>query len=209
MVVGAVMAIAQTDVKRMLAYSSVTHTGFLLTGVLGLTAVADRAEGQITSLQAVLFYLVTYGFAILGAFALVSMIRDASGEIGNLSKWAGLGKSDPMVAGIFALFLLGMAGIPLTAGFTGKWALFASAASAGAWPVVVVAVLTSALAVFFYIRVIVLMYFTQPVGDGPSVTRPSVLTAATIALGVATTVILGVVPGPVLDLAGRAGEFIR
>ncbi len=209
MVVGVVMAIAQTDVKRMLAYSSVTHTGFLLTGVLGLTAVADRAEGEITSLQAVLFYLVTYGFPILGAFALVSVVRDASGETGNLSKWAGLGKSEPVVAGIFALFLLGMAGIPLTSGFTGKWALFASAASAGAWPVVVVAVLSSAVAVFFYIRVIVLMYFTEPVGDGPSVTMPSVLTAATIALAVATTVILGVIPGPVLDLAGRAGEFIR
>jgi NADH-quinone oxidoreductase subunit N len=209
MVVGAVLAIAQTDVKRMLAYSSVAHTGFLLTGVLGLTTVADRGPDEITSLQAVLFYLTTYGFLTLGAFAVVSIVRDSSGESTDLSRWRGLGRAAPVVAGTFALFLLAMAGIPLTSGFTGKWAVFAAAASAGAWPVVVAAVLSSALAVFFYIGVIRLMYFTDPVGDGPSVTMPSVLTSATIALAVGVTVYLGLIPGPVLDLAGRAGEFIK
>ena len=209
MVVGALLAIAQDDVKRMLAYSSVAHTGFLLTGVLGLTAVGDRVAGEVTSLQAVLFYLVTYGFLTLGAFALVSVVRDATGETTRLASWAGLGRREPLVAGIFALFLLGMAGIPLTSGFTGKWAVFAAAGSAGAWPVVVAAVLTSALAAFFYLRVIVLMYFTDPVGEGPSVTVPSVLTTGTIALAVGVTLLLGLIPGPVLDLAGRAGDFIR
>ncbi len=209
MLVGAILAVAQSDIKRMLAYSSVAHTGFLLTGVLGVTTASDLADGQITSLQAVLFYLVTYGFVTLGAFAVVSMVRDAGGEATHLSRWAGLGKESPFVAAIFTLFLLSMAGIPLTAGFTGKWAVFAAAMSAGAWPVVVVAVLTSALAAFFYVRVIVLMYFSAPVGPGPSVTLPSVLTAVTIAVGVASTLILGIVPGPVLDLAAHAGEFIR
>ncbi|CUR54527.1 NADH-quinone oxidoreductase subunit N [metagenome] len=209
MVVGAVLAIAQSDVKRMLAYSSVAHTGFLLTGVLGVTALSERGPGEISSLQAVLFYLVTYGFLTLGAFALVSTVRDASGENTQLARWAGLGRSEPVVAGIFALFLLGMAGIPLTSGFTGKWAVFEVAGASGAWPVVVAAVLTSAMAAFFYLRVIRLMYFTDPVGDGPSVTAPSILTSATIALAVGVTVVLGVIPGPVLDLAGRAGEFIK
>ncbi len=209
MVLGAVLAIAQTDVKRMLAYSSIAHTGFLLTGVLGLSAVTDRVPGEITSLQAVLFYLVTYGFLTLGAFALVSIVRDAAGETTHLARWAGLGRTEPVVAGIFALLLLGMAGIPLTSGFTGKWAVFEVAGAAGAWPVVVAAVLTSALAAFFYLRVIRLMYFTDPIGEGPSVTMPSVLTSATIALAVGVTVLLGVIPGPVLDLAGRAGEFIK
>ena len=209
MLVGAILAVAQSDIKRMLAYSSVAHTGFLLTGVLGVTTASDLADGQITSLQAVLFYLVTYGFVTLGAFAVVSMVRDAGGEATHMSRWAGLGKESPFVAAIFTLFLLSMAGIPLTAGFTGKWAVFAAAMSAGAWPVVVVAVLTSALAAFFYVRVIVLMYFSAPVGPGPSVTLPSVLTAVTIAVGVASTLVLGIVPGPVLDLAAHAGEFIR
>ena len=209
MVVGAVLAIAQTDVKRMLAYSSVAHTGFLLTGVLGAQSITELADTQITSVQAVMFYLVTYGFATMGAFAVVTLVRDAGGEQTHLAHWAGLGKESPLVAGVFAFFLLAMAGIPLTSGFVGKWAVFAAALSAGAWPVVLVAVLTSAIAAFFYVRVIRLMYFTEPDGDAPSVAAPSLLTAATIGVGVIVTLGLGVVPGPVLDLAGMAGEFIR
>jgi len=209
MFVGAVLAITQTDIKRMLAYSSIAHTGFLMTGVLGLQSSAELAEGQVTSLQAVLFYLVTYGFATMGAFAIVALVRDASGEVTEIDRWAGLAKKSPLVAGAFALFLLAMAGIPLTAGFVGKWAVFAAALAAGAWPVVVAAVLASIIAAYFYIRVILVMFFSEPVEDGVAVTEPSVLTAITIALGAAVTVVLGVVPGPLLDLAARAGEFIR
>lgn len=209
MVVGALLAIAQSDVKRMLAYSSITHTGFLLTGLIGARASGDLADGQITSTQAVLFYLVTYSCMTLGAFAVVSLVRDAGGETTALSRWAGLGKESPLVAGVFTLFLLGFAGIPLTAGFAGKWAVFASAMSAGQWQVVVAAVLTSALAAFFYIRVIVVMFFSEPEGEGPSVALPSLATSVTIGFGVLATVILGVLPGPMLDLAAHAGEFIR
>jgi NADH-quinone oxidoreductase subunit N len=209
MVVGAVLAIAQTDIKRMLAYSSIAHTGFLLTGVLGVQSTTDLAIGQLTSLQGVLFYLVTYGFATMGAFAVVTLVRDSGGEQTHLSRWAGLGKESPLVAGVFAFFLLAMAGIPLTSGFIGKWAVFASALSAGAYPVVVVAILSSVVAAFFYVRVIRLMYFTDPTGEAATVVTPSIMTAGTIAVGAAVTLVLGVVPGPVLDLAGRAGEFIR
>ena len=209
MVVGAVLALSQTDVKRLLAYSAVAHTGFLLTGVIGLQSQSDLAVGQVTSLQAVLFYLATYGFATLGAFAVVTLVRDSGGEASALNRWAGLGKEAPLVAGVFAFFLLAMAGIPLTSGFIGKWAVFEVALSAGAWPVVVVALVTSIVAAFFYVRVIVLMYFSDPIGAGPTVTHPSVLTAATVALCSAATLVLGVVPGPLLDLAARAGEFVR
>lgn len=209
MIVGAVLAVVQTDVKRMLAYSSIAHTGFLLTGVLGAQSFGDLAPGQITSLQAVLFYLTTYGFAMLGAFALVSLVRDASGEATSTARWVGLGKRSPVVAGVFAFFLLSMAGIPLTAGFVGKWAVFTVALSAGAWPVVVVAIGSSIVAVFFYVRQIRLMFFSEPEGDVATVTRPSLLTSATIAVGLAGTVVLGIVPGPVLDLAAHAGQFVR
>ncbi|NYG58842.1 NADH-quinone oxidoreductase subunit N [Nocardioides daedukensis] len=209
MVIGAVLAIAQSDIKRMLAYSSITHTGFLLTGLIGTTSAATAVGDQITSTQSVLFYLVTYGFMTVGAFAIVSLVRDAGGEATHLSRWAGLGKESPVIAGAMTLFLLGFAGIPLTAGFSGKWAVFASAMSGGAWPIVVIAVLTSALAAFFYIRVIVIMYFSEPQGAGPAVTLPSFMTATAIGLGVVVTVVLGVLPGPVLDLAAHAGDFIR
>ena len=99
----------------------------------------------------------------------MTVVRDAGGETTHLSRWAGLGKESPIVAGVFAFFLLAFAGIPLTSGFTGKWAVFTAAWEGGAWPLVVVGVLMSAVAAFFYVRVIVLMFFSDPVGDGPTV----------------------------------------
>ena len=209
MAVGCILALAQTDIKRMLAYSSIAHAGFILTGFVGLHTVTTPDSTELSSLQAVLFYLVTYGFMTIGAFAVVTVVRDSGGEATHLSRWSGLGKESPFVAGVFAFFLLGMAGIPLTSGFTGKWAVFTSAWQGGAWPLVVVAAVLSAVAAFFYIRVIVLMYFSDPVGEGPTVVMPSVLTTIVIAVGFAATVALGVVPGPVLDLAATAGQFVR
>ena len=209
MLVGAVLAIVQTDVKRMLAYSAIAHTGFLLTGVLGVQGAGALAEGQVTSLQSVLFYLLTYSFATVGAFAVVTLVRDSSGEASAMERWAGLGARSPLVAGAFAFFLLSMAGIPLTAGFTGKWAVFTVALSAGAWPVGAVAIAASVVSVFFYIRLIRVMYFAVPEGEVASVTTPSPLTTAVIVVGVVGTLALGVVPGPVLDLAADAGQFIR
>ncbi|GAA5145065.1 NADH-quinone oxidoreductase subunit NuoN [Nocardioides marinquilinus] len=212
MLVGAVLAVVQSDVKRMLAYSSVAHTGFLLTGVLGVQASGDLADGQVTSLQAVLFYLTSYGFATVGSFALVSLVRDAGGEATAFDRWTGLGRRSPLVAGVFALFLFSMAGIPLTAGFVGKWAVFTVAMSAGAWPVVLAAIAASIISIYFYVRYVLLMFFTEPEGDPDdyaSVTVPSLLTSVTIGVCAVATVVLGIVPGPFLDLAAQVGDFIR
>jgi NADH-quinone oxidoreductase subunit N len=210
MVIGAVLAVVQTDVKRMLAYSSIAHTGFLLTGLLGVQAADELGAGEISSLEAVLFYLTTYGIAIVGSFALVSVVRDAAGETGRFDAWAGLGRRAPLTAGVFALFLLSMAGIPLTSGFIGKWAVFSVALSAGAWPVVVVAIGSSIVAVFFYVRFILLMFFTDRDAQGAaSVTTPSALTSGVIGVAAVLTLLLGIVPGPVLDLVQDAGSFIR
>ncbi|GLW65866.1 NADH-quinone oxidoreductase subunit N [Actinomadura rubrobrunea] len=201
MVVGAVIAVTQTDVKRMLAYSSIAHAGFLLTGV-----VATSRDG----LSGSLFYLAAYGFTVIGAFAVVAMVRDTGGEAAHLSRWAGLGRRSPVVAGTFAFFLLAMAGIPLTSGFTGKFAVFSAAVQGGATPLVVVGVIASAIAAFFYVRVIVVMFFSEPEADGPSVVAGPA-TAAAVALGLTATVVLGVLPQPVLDLAGHAASqmFVR
>lgn len=230
MLVGAIVACAQTDVKRMLAYSSIAHTGFLLTGLLGVQAANSLGENEITSTQAVLFYLTTYGPSTIGAFAIVTIVRDAGGEATTFEKWTGLGKRAPLVAGVFGFFLLSMAGIPLTAGFMGKWAVFTVALSAGAWPVVLVAILSSVISVFFYVRLMLLMFFRGEVPeekqvaaelpDGGSVatatrtelatvTTPSLLTTGTIAVTAVLTLLLGIVPGPVLDLLADAGSFIR
>jgi NADH-quinone oxidoreductase subunit N len=209
MLVGSILAVVQTDVKRMLAYSSVAHTGFLLTGLLGVQATSSLGADEITSLQAVLFYLATYGPATVGTFAIVTLVRDAGGEATGFAKWAGLGRRSPLVAGAFGFLLLSMAGIPLTGGFVGKWAVFAVALSAGAWPVVIAAIVASIISVFFYVRVILLMFFDEPGDSAASVTTPSPLTSVTIGGCVLLTLLLGVVPGPVLDLAGNAGSFIR
>jgi NADH-quinone oxidoreductase subunit N len=210
MLVGSVLAVTQRDVKRMLAYSAIAHTGFILTGVLGVQSAGELTDGELTSLQAVLFYLVTYGIAALGAFAVVSMVRDAAGEQGAMTRWAGLGKHSPVVAGVFALFMLGLAGIPLTSGFIGKWAVFEVAMSSGAWPVVIVGVISSMIAAYIYVYVIVVMFFRDPEpGTAAYVVHPSVLTSATIAVGAAATLVLGILPGPVLNLAGVAGQFLR
>ncbi len=98
----------------------------------------------------------------IGAFAVVTLVRDAGGEATHLSKWAGLGRRSPLVAAVFAVFLLAFAGIPLTSGFAGKFAVFKAAAEGGAGALVVVGVISSAIAAFFYIRVIVLMFFSEP-----------------------------------------------
>ncbi|GII88509.1 NADH-quinone oxidoreductase subunit N [Sphaerisporangium siamense] len=207
MIVGAVLAITQTDIKRMLAYSSIAHTGFLLIAVVSTGKEAQNAA----SLSGILFYLVTYGFATVGAFAVVTMIREAGGEAGHLSRWAGLGKRSPVLAGIFALFLLAFAGIPLTSGFFGKYAVFAPAVASGNVALVIVGVVTSAMAAFFYVRVIVLMFFSEPSADGPTIALPSMGTAAVVTLAAAATVVLGVFPQPVLDLAHSAAQslFVR
>lgn len=200
MVVGAVFALTQTDVKRMLAYSSIAHAGFVLVGV-----VAANAAG----LQGTMFYLLAYGFTTIGAFAVVTLVRDAGGEATHLSQWAGLGRRSPLVAGVFAFFLLALAGIPLTSGFMGKFAVFSAAMQGGATSLVIVGVLASAVAAFFYVRVIVLMFFSEPTSEGPTVVMPSVLTTAALAMGVAVTLVLGVVPQPILHLAGQASVFAR
>jgi NADH-quinone oxidoreductase subunit N len=198
MLVGSLFAITQTDVKRMLAYSSVAHAGFILIGVIALNKAG---------LSGSLFYLLTYGLTTIGAFGVLTLVRDPDGEATHLSRWAGLGRRSPVVGGVFALFLLALAGIPLTSGFTGKFAIFSAGVQGGATPLVIVGVIASAAAAFFYVRVIVMMFFAEPVADGPVVATPGGGTAAAIAIAAAVTVLLGVFPQPVLDLANRAVPF--
>lgn len=197
---GSIVALAQTDMKRMLAYSSISHAGFLLLGV----AAISRA-----GLSASMFYLAAYGFATIGAFAIVSLVRDANGEATSLSHWAGLGRRSPLAAVSFALFLLAFAGIPLTSGFIGKFSVFSAGVGAGDGWAVVLAVLASAVAAFFYVRVIVLMFFSPPAHDGVRVVIPSAFTAVGLGIAITVTVVLGVFPQPVLDLVNSADVFVR
>jgi NADH-quinone oxidoreductase subunit N len=201
MVVGTVTAVSQTDVKRMLAYSAVAHAGFIMTGV-----IADNAPG----LSSTLFYLFAYGFSTLGAFALAGLVRGADGEEDTaLARWAGLGRRYPLVGLTFSLFLLAFAGIPLTSGFVSKFAVFKAAGQGGAIPLVIVGVIASAIAAYFYVRVIVMMFFTEPPDDAPRVVMPSLLSTAAITVTAAVTFALGALPQPLLDLVNGADQFLR
>jgi NADH-quinone oxidoreductase subunit N len=202
MLVGSIVAITQQDVKRLLAYSSIAQAGYILTGV-----IAANAAG----LSGSLFYLAAYGFATIGAFAIVTLVRDHGGEASHLSSWAGLGKRAPLLAGVFALFLIAFAGIPLTSGFIGKFAVFRAAIQGGALPLVIVGVISSAILAFPYVRLIVLMFFSEPAAEGPVVVRPSIFTSAAVALGAVVTLVLGIIPEPILTLASHAarGLFVR
>ncbi len=210
MALGSVLALTQTDIKRMLIYSSIAHAGFLMTAFVGASQAANGATaGSLTSISSVMFYLVAYGAATVGAFALLTVVRDVGGEVAALHRWTGLGRRSPLVAGIFSLFLLSFAGIPLTSGFIGKWAVFASAWTGGEHLLVVLAVVISVVAAVFYIRVIVLMYFVDSDASTTTVVRPGAGTLVAVGVGVLATVALGVFPGPVLTLAQQASEFMR
>lgn len=201
MAVATIAAVNQTDVKRMLAYSSVSHVGFILTGVIAAIPAG---------VSATVFYLIAYSFSTVGAFAIVGLVRGADGvEEPDMGRWAGLGRRSPLVGLMFSLFLLAFAGIPLTSGFTSKFAVFKAAAEGGAVPLVIVGVVASGVAAYFYVRVILLMFFTEPSEHTPHVLLPGVLAKAAIALCAAVTVLLGVLPQPVFDLVDAATAFVR
>jgi NADH-quinone oxidoreductase subunit N len=201
MTVATVTAVNQTDVKRLLAYSSVAHVGFILTGV-----IANSAAG----LSATLFYLVAYSFSTVGAFAVVGLIRNADGvEDATLSHWAGLGRRSPIVGGLLSMFLLAFAGIPLTSGFISKLSVFKAAAQGGAVPLVIIGVISSGIAAYFYVRVIVSMFFNEETDETPHVLVPSLLAKVAIAVCALVTVGLGIFPQPLLELADNAAQLLH
>lgn len=200
MIFGSVVAIAQRDVKRMLAYSSIAHAGFLLLGVVSLSK-----EG----LAASLFYLFAYGFTTIAAFGIISLVRDSTGEVSDLNRWVGLGKKSPLVAAVFSFLLLSFAGIPLTSGFIGKFAIFSAAYQSGNVSLVIVGVLASAIAAFFYIRVIIMIFFTDPVNDSVSVVIPSIRSRIAIFCATLISLVLGVLPSLLLNAANTFANLIK
>ncbi len=206
MIVGAVAGLTQRDVKRMLAYSSIAHAGFILTAVVG--ASQDTGMNQVTSVSAILFYLIAYGFATIGAFALVTMVRNAAGEDNSFDGWSGLAKKNPWVAGVMSLFLLSFAGIPLTAGFIGKWTVFAAAWRGGYGWLVVTGVIVSLVAAYFYLRLMYVMVGGEP-AKNTFVAEASGWTWVPVIVGAVATLALGVAPDAVLSTATKLGTFLR
>lgn len=205
MLVGTVMGLIQKDIKRMLAYSSIAHAGFIL---IGVTAFSSDA------ISAAAFYLLAYGLATIGAFGIVTLVREKGedgsilGEATAISKWQGLGKTNPLLATSMAIFLLSFAGIPLTAGFMGKFEVFSAGVGGGSTVLVILAVLASAATAFFYFRVIQLMFFREPEGDTTAVVASEGFSIVAIVVCAVLTILLGVFPQPILSFLSSASVFM-
>jgi NADH-quinone oxidoreductase subunit N len=194
MIVGTVVGVAQSNVKRMLAYSSIAHGGYLLVALL---AGNDVGKG------AVLFYLLAYAVTNLGAFGVIALLDTVDRPNDRVRDFAGLWNDHPMLALLMTIFLLSLGGFPPTAGFIAKWYVFSAAVKAGyAW-LAVLGVLTSVIAVFFYLRIIVMMYMTP--ADRP-LRFPAVPRIAGFALVVSAVLVfyLGILPTRVIDWAAAS-----
>jgi len=190
MILGTVVGVVQTNIKRMLAYSSIAHAGYLM---LGIIAANDTGKA------AVLFYLLTYAVSNLGALGIVALLGSAQHPHDQLRDFAGLWKSRPGLAALMTIFLLSLGGFPPLAGFIGKWYIFAAAVQEGHFSLAIIGVLTSVVSVFFYLRIVVMMYMTE----GTEAVRPRLTAPAVAGLALATVAVfyLGVLPTRVLDLA--------
>ena len=172
--------------------------------------IAERITKEI---NARLGFLLDVGLDYLtlsrAAFGIIALIKDSSGEVSDLNRWVGLGKKSPLTAAAFSFLLLSFAGIPLTSGFVGKFAIFSAAYKSGNISLVVVGVLASAIAAFFYIRVIIMMFFTDPANDSVSVVIPSIKSKISISASVLISLVLGIAPSLLLTTAGNFASFIK
>ncbi|HEY3449678.1 MAG TPA: NADH-quinone oxidoreductase subunit N [Myxococcales bacterium] len=205
MVAGNLLALPQRNVKRMLAYSSIAHAGYLLTGVVAATG-RTRTEAA----EALLFYLLAYTVTAIGAFGVAGALekKDADGATAwDLDRFSGLARRRPILAACMAAFLVSLAGVPPTAGFMGKLLVFKAAIDAGQVALAIVGVVTSAVGAYYYLRVVVYMYFRPPDGE-PLVEERSVALDWGLGLACALVFVLGIGPGQVIELARRGAQLL-
>ena len=202
MTVANLVAGQQESVKRMLAYSSIAHAGYLLVGVVACM------HSQSQGVSSVLFYLLTYTVSTAGAFGALIYCGSRGKEAVTFEDLAGIGRRHPPAALAFSLFLISLAGLPPTAGFFGKWFIFRAAIDSGFYALTVVAFLNSVIAVYYYLRVMVFMYMREPAAGAPIATpmRSGYVTAALL-LSAILVILLGIVPSQSLDMAIKAASI--
>jgi NADH-quinone oxidoreductase subunit N len=203
MTLGNLVALAQDNVKRMLAYSSIAHTGYMLVGFAAFGA------GQQDGMSGLLYYGAAYAFMNLGAFAVIAAIQKRQGVTSNLSTFSGLIRREPTLALLMTLFLLSLTGIPPTAGFFGKFYVILAAVEAGGWlnVLAVLAVLNAAIAAFYYLRVVVYMFMREPTTEQPGL-RHGRLVWTGLAVATVMTIALGLFPTTMLDIVARAAASV-
>ncbi len=205
MTLGNLVALTQDNVKRMLGYSSIAHTGYMLVGLAAWASNPASADG----IDALLYYGVAYAFMNLGAFAVIAALQKRAGVTSSLSTFAGLGRREPWLGILMTLFLLSLIGIPPTAGFFAKANIILIAVEIGG-PLTILAVLTvlnAAVAAFYYLRVIVYMFMREAADEEPALRHGSLLWGG-LALAAALTILLGVFPTGLLDAAAVAAQAL-
>jgi len=200
MIVGNFAALLQTNVKRMLAYSSIAHAGYVM---VALTTGSD------SGIAAAMFYLAAYSCMNVGAFAVVSHLSGKDERYQSIEDFAGLGQKQPFVAAMLTIFLLSLIGVPLTGGFFGKFYIFKAALESNLVWLTVLGLLTSAVAAYYYLRILVMMYFREPGDAAPAAEPLTPAFSAALILPAIGTLVLGIFPGWVLDFAGRAASLVR
>ncbi|HEY7792022.1 MAG TPA: NADH-quinone oxidoreductase subunit N [Vicinamibacterales bacterium] len=194
MIIGTVVGMLQSNVKRMLAYSSIAHAGYLLVGIVAANAIGRAA---------VLFYLLTYALTNVGAFGVIALLESEDRPNDELRDYAGLWNTRPGLAALMTIFLLSLGGFPPLAGFVGKWFIFSAAVQSGYYGLAVIGVLSSVVSVFFYLRIVVMMYMTAPEPGRAPISAPRVprLAGATLAIATIGVFYLGILPTSFIDLA--------
>ena len=209
MTLGNLVALTQSNVKRMLAYSSIAHTGYILVGLAAFAGAAAGSEAEARGLQGILVYSVAYTFMNLGAFAIVAALQRRPGVTSDIETFSGLGRRAPLAGLLMTLFLVSLTGIPPTAGFFAKYYVILAAIEAGGWVswLAVLAVLNAAAAAFYYLRVVVYMYMREAPDEAPPVARGFELQAG-LALAAIGTIVIGVFPSGLITIAEAAAKAL-
>lgn len=200
MILGNVGALVQTNIKRMLAYSSIAHAGYLL-----VAFAITSPENSVVGISAAMFYLASYAAMNVGAFAVVSHFANAGERYLTLEDYEGLGKSSPLLAATLTIFLLSLIGIPMTGGFFAKFYVFSAAMRANLLGLTVIGVINSAVGAYYYLRIIVAMYMREPRRQVP-VTPISFGLGTALAISIVATLYLGLVPDRVLQMAQHSAQ---
>jgi len=206
LVIGSTLAVAQTDVKRMLAFSSVSHAGFLLVGVEAAghrAGESDAGEG----LASVLIYLGLYSVLVVGTFAVVAVVARHAGGSTDIGSFAGLGRRRPVLALSLTVLLIAQAGVPLTSGFVAKWGVIQAAGAERSYAIAIIAMVSAVIAAFLYLRIMVSAWLADP-SDADAEPVP-VMSGLAIGLAVAVTLVIGVYPDLLLDLTDALGQYAR
>jgi NADH-quinone oxidoreductase subunit N len=211
LLVGSTLAVVQTNVKRMLAYSSISHAGFILVGVEAAAHGAGEADAG-PGMPSVVLYLLLYSVLVIGSFAVVTVVSRSSGGDTSLDSFKGLARRRPMLALAFTVFLLAQAGVPFTSGFIAKFGVIQAAVEVDSYAIAIIAMVAAVIAAFLYLRIMVTMWTADPAVNSDGVAEPIAIPfsmGVAILAAVAFTLVVGIVPGWLIDAADTVTAYAR